>query len=140
MYVAGFASDLEYVSDTGQQRLRQTSPLYLFVNGRPVENAALRRRLQATYASCGSALSSLSASGGGGIGVASTSTSASAAAWFVMLSVSFPPDALDVNVHPAKSTVRCLHEDRLLDTIELTLRAKLQERTAQGVHMNIRCV
>ena len=126
------------MSDTGQQKLRPTSPLYLFVNGRPVENAALRRRLQATYTSCGSALSSLSASGGGGGGGASSSMNSSAAAWFVLLSVSFPPDALDVNVHPAKATVRCLHEDRLLDTIDLTLRAKLQERSAQGIHMNIR--
>ena len=68
----GLASDLEYVSETGQQKLRLTSPLYLFVKEHGlVENTALWRWLQATYISSASALSSLFASDGGGAASAS---------------------------------------------------------------------
>ena len=135
--------------------MRPGTPLYLFINSRPVDCAPIRRLLHCLYSTrltrssfldtshTTSATNANSPRGQGGLGVSggvssvlSGAQEACGDAWFVYLAIEMPAEHLDVNVHPSKSEVRFLHEELLLDAIEQVLSAHLQER---AVHMHIRC-
>ncbi|KAK9820973.1 hypothetical protein WJX81_004838 [Elliptochloris bilobata] len=85
--------------------------LVLFINGRPVDCAPLKRALEATYAS----------------------VLPKAAKPFVFLDLRLPGSHVDVNVHPTKREVGFLHQDaliaRLCQATEALLLSSNSQRT-----------
>ena len=103
--VEGFAG-AGYVSDVGL--VAKKTQLILFVNGRLVDSASVRRCVEQSYASF----------------------AVNGNKPFVMLSVTVDPQRIDVNVHPTKHEVWLLDEDGITRALSAAITGKLRERLA----------
>ena len=86
---------------------KSSSAFLLFINGRLVQSAPLKRAVEGVY------LDMLP----------------KGAKPFIYLSLELPGPHLDVNVHPTKREVAFLHEDRLCDALATVVRGVLRSNT-----------
>jgi DNA mismatch repair protein MLH1 len=86
---------------------KSSSAFLLFINGRLVESAPLRRAIEGVY----------------------VDILPKSAKPFVFLSLELPGPHLDVNIHPTKREVAFLHEERLCVALESTVRNMLRSTT-----------
>jgi DNA mismatch repair protein MLH1 len=93
-----------WMTGPGYTSLKKTK-LILFVNGRCVESATLRRCIESVY------------------GVLLPKGTKP----FVFLSISMPLHWVDVNIHPTKSEVAMLHEEDVCDLLRRTVEKTLLE-------------
>ncbi|RWR92654.1 DNA mismatch repair protein MLH1 isoform X2 [Cinnamomum micranthum f. kanehirae] len=92
----GFTSDANYVA--------KKTTLVLFINGRLVECAALKRAIEVVYAA----------------------TLPKASKPFIYMSIMLPPEHVDVNIHPTKREVSLLNQESLIDNIQSAVESKLR--------------
>lgn len=106
----GFISNSSY--------LAKKITMVLFINNRLVECSALKRAVEVVYAS----------------------TLPKASKPFIYMSISLPPEHVDVNVHPTKREVSLLNQETIIEKIQSVVETKLrnsndartfQEQTAQ---------
>lgn len=86
--VSGYVSSVNYSA--------KRFVLVLFINNRLVECSTLRKALEQVY----------------------TAYLPRGASPFVYMSLQLPPETVDVNVHPTKSEVNFLHEERIIETVQ----------------------
>lgn len=86
---------------------KSSSAFLLFINGRLVESAPLRRAIEGVY----------------------VDILPKSAKPFVFLSLDLPGPHLDVNIHPTKREVAFLHEERLCDALVCAVRSMLRSTT-----------
>lgn len=87
--------------------------MILFINGRSVQSAMLRRCIESLYAV-----------------LLPKSTKP-----FVFVSIDMPSEWIDVNVHPTKSEVAFLHEDELCDELRRLAERSLLEEEGRRVYV-----
>ena len=90
-----------YLSNPNYSLKRLT--LVLFINGRLVECSPIRRCLEAVYAPY----------------------LPKGSHPFVLMCLEFPPESLDVNVHPTKNEVRFMDEELVIDFLQEVIEKKL---------------
>ncbi|KAI8107355.1 hypothetical protein M9435_002386 [Picochlorum sp. BPE23] len=99
--------------DTGEMKIRGylTGPGYsgrktvlvLFINGRAVHSATLKRCIESVY----------------------STLLPKAAKPFVYVAMTLPPDWVDVNIHPTKNEVAFLHEEEIVNEVRRMVEASL---------------
>lgn len=94
---------------TGADYAGRKTQLVLFINGRSVEFAPLKRCLEATYAAL----------------------LPKAAKPFAFLAVTMPSHEVDVNVHPTKREVAFLHQEELIEAVRAAVEEVLLASNAQ---------
>ncbi|KAL5993351.1 DNA mismatch repair protein [Asimina triloba] len=92
----GLVSNANYIA--------KKTTMVLFINGRLVECAALKRAIEVVYAA----------------------TLPKASKPFIYMSIVLPPEHVDVNVHPTKREVSLLNQESLIDTIQSEVESKMR--------------
>ncbi|KAJ6805766.1 DNA mismatch repair protein MLH1 [Iris pallida] len=106
----GFISNANYIA--------KKTTMVLYINDRLVECTSLKRAIEVVY----------------------SATLPKASKPFIYMSISLPPEHVDVNIHPTKKEVSLLNQENLVDTIQNVVESKLMtsnnSRTFQAQVVN----
>ncbi|XP_071710519.1 DNA mismatch repair protein MLH1 [Rutidosis leptorrhynchoides] len=99
-----------FISDSNYSAKKTT--MVLFINERLVECTALKRAIEIIYAA----------------------TLPKASKPFIYMSITLPPEHVDVNVHPTKREVSLLNQEVIIERIQSTIEMKLRSLNEAGTY------
>nr|XP_043616694.1 DNA mismatch repair protein MLH1 isoform X2 [Erigeron canadensis] len=105
-----------FISDSNYSAKKTT--MVLFINERLVECTALKRAIEIVYAA----------------------TLPKASKPFIYMSITLPPEHVDVNVHPTKREVSLLNQEVIIEKIQSTIELKLRSFNESGTYQEQQAV